>query len=275
MNPSFDASGSFWLGALPVLRRVLSEEASYARLLGALWASIALHAVLGSRIESLPAAHPRSRAPSEVSIQIVAPRPAPPAPAEPEPPPLPRAPPALKARPKLTPPPAPEVPAMKTAAPETDIPPPPELSGVTLIGDGPAAFTLPSGSGHERNGPLGAIGNAPPPPLATPLTARGPRVVPLGELGARPVPPSLAAALSRNDPSEARRRGIAGHASVRARIDADGVPRALRVVAESFAGFGSACRDTLAASRWAAPKDRAGHAVASEVLYTCRFVIKP
>jgi periplasmic protein TonB len=182
-------------------------------------------------------------------------------------------PPKPRAKPAAEPPPAP-LPLPPPPAPEPE-PPPPELSGVTMTGAGPAAFTMPSGDGQARSAPLGAIGNAPPVVREAPPAARGPRVVPLGELGARPVPPSLAQALSRNYPSEARRRGVAGKASVRARIDADGVPRALRVIEESFAGFGPACRDTLAASRWSPPRDRDGGAVSSEVLYTCRFVITP
>lgn len=274
MSSGLETSGSFLLGALPFVRRVLAEDALYARLLGALWVSLALHALLGSRIEALPAVKAAIKPPSEVRIQVMAPKPPPPVPAEPEPPPSPPRVPPPKPRPKpaAEPPPAPLV---QPPEPAPAAPPPPELSGVTLTGDGPAAFSMPSGDGSARTAPLGAIGNSPPVVREAPPAPRGPRVVPLAELGARPVPPSLAQALSRNYPPEARRRGVAGKASVRARIDADGVPRALRVIEESFAGFGPACRDTLAASRWSAPKDRAGSAVSSEVLYTCRFVITP
>jgi protein TonB len=274
MNPSLGASGSVVLGALPLVRRVLSEDALYARLLGAFWLSVGLHALLGSRIEALPALKPAIRPPSEVRIQVVTAKPPPPVPAAPEPPP-PRVEPP-KPRPKPAPPePAAAPPEPPPPVPAPAAPPPPELSGVTMTGSGPAAFTMPSGDGQAREGPLGAVGNGAPVVREAPPAVRGPRVVPLGELGARPVPPSLAQALSRNYPPEARRRGIAGKASVRARIDADGVPRALRVVEESFTGFGTACRDTLGASRWSPPRDRDGSAVSSEVLYTCRFVITP
>jgi periplasmic protein TonB len=269
MNPSLDTT-SLSLGVLPLVRRLLADETIYARLLGAFWVSVALHALLGSRIDALPPVKAAIKPPSEVRIQVVAAKPPPPVPAEPEPPPRVQPP---KPRPKLAPEPAP-VPEPPPAA-EPAAPPPPELSGVTMTGDGAAAFTMPSGDGQSRSAPVGGIGSAPPVVQEAPPAPRGPRVVPLGELGARPVPPSLAQALSRNYPPEARRRGVAGKASVRARIDADGVPRALRVVEESFAGFGPACRDTLAASRWSAPRDRDGSAVSSEVLYTCRFVITP
>ena len=73
---------------------------------------------------------------------------------------------------------------------------------------------------------------------------------------------------------EARARGVSGTASVRARIGADGRAHSLRVVSESFSGFGDACRRTLAGSRWSPPKDRAGNAVATEIAYTCRFVVE-
>jgi protein TonB len=274
MSSGLDTSGSFLLGALPLVRRVLAEESLHARLLGALWLSVALHAVLGSRIEALPAPKPAREPPSEVRIQVLAPKPPPPpVPAEPAPDPQPPRvqPPKPRAKLAAEPPPAPPPPVPEPEPAQ----PPPELSGVTMTGAGPAAFTMPSGDGQSRSAPLGAIGNAPPVVREAAPALRGPRLVPLGELGARPVPPSLAQALSRNYPPEARRRGVAGKASVRARIDADGVPRALRVIEESFAGFGPACRDTLAASRWSAPRDRDGSAVSSEVLYTCRFVITP
>jgi hypothetical protein len=60
---------------------------------------------------------------------------------------------------------------------------------------------------------------------------------------------------------------------LRARIDADGVIRNARVRSESSAGFGSACRRTLLGSRWSAPRDKNGSAVATEIVYTCHFEI--
>ncbi|MET0412948.1 MAG: hypothetical protein ABW217_16700, partial [Polyangiaceae bacterium] len=181
MSSGLHTSGSLLLGALPFVRRVLTEESLHARLLGALWISVALHALLGSRIEALPALKPAIKPPSEVRIQVLAPKPAPlTVPAEPEPPPPPRVQPKPRAKLAAEPPPAPLPPP---PAPEP-AQPPPELSGVTMTGAGPAAFTMPSGDGQARSAPLGAIGDAPPLVSDAPPRARGPRVVPLGELGA-------------------------------------------------------------------------------------------
>jgi TonB family protein len=116
---------------------------------------------------------------------------------------------------------------------------------------------------------------APTPPAPSPVP-EGPRVVAVGDLSAKPSPPSsLGAALERNYPSTARSQGQSGSAKVRARIDPDGVVRRVALLEESAAGFGAACSRTLNGSRWAAPKDKAGHSVATEIKYTCRFVVNP
>jgi TonB family protein len=117
--------------------------------------------------------------------------------------------------------------------------------------------------------------NAPAPavPSAAPVRTE-PLLVAVGDLSARPAPPALGPALERNYPADARRRGLSGTAKVRARIDPDGVVRRVSLLEESAAGFGSACSRTLSGSRWAAPKDKAGRAVATEIRYTCRFVVE-
>ncbi len=97
----------------------------------------------------------------------------------------------------------------------------------------------------------------------------------MNDLSARPSPPSLGAALERNYPPEARRRGLSGSAKVRARIDPDGIVRHVTLLEESAPSFGGACSRTLSGSRWAAPKDKAGRSVATEIRYTCRFVVEP
>jgi TonB family protein len=81
--------------------------------------------------------------------------------------------------------------------------------------------------------------------------------------------------LERNYPADARQRGLSGTAKVRARIDPDGVVRRVTLVEESAAGFGTACSRTVNGSRWAPPKDKAGRSVATEIRYTCRFVVQP
>jgi TonB family protein len=83
----------------------------------------------------------------------------------------------------------------------------------------------------------------------------------------------LDAALRNNYPSEARRRGIAGSASVRARIDADGIVREVTPLNETFPGFGEACRRTVRGSKWSPPRDGSGRQVATRIRYTCRFVV--
>ncbi|HYJ11440.1 MAG TPA: TonB family protein, partial [Polyangiaceae bacterium] len=81
-------------------------------------------------------------------------------------------------------------------------------------------------------------------------------------------------ALERNYPADARKRGSSGSAKVRARIDPDGVVRQVTLLEESAPGFGTACTRTLNGSRWGAPKDKAGRSVATEIRYTCRFVVE-
>ena len=59
------------------------------------------------------------------------------------------------------------------------------------------------------------------------------------------------------------------------RTDADGTVRRVTLVEESGAGFGAACGRALTGSRWGAPKDKSGRSVATEIRYTCRFVVEP
>jgi TonB family protein len=189
------------------------------------------------------------------------------------PPPPPPEPPQPKARPAQ-----PKVEA-KLVAPPPAAPPPPPSEGVTLAGDGTGnAFSMPLGNGGALE-PSRA--RAPAPLLPVPVTpapvARSsePAVVAVSDLSARPSPPALGAALERNYPADARQRGLSGTAKVRARIDPDGVVRRVTLVEESAAGFGTACSRTVSGSRWAPPKDKAGHSVATEIRYTCRFVVQP
>jgi TonB family protein len=97
----------------------------------------------------------------------------------------------------------------------------------------------------------------------------------VGDLSSRPSPPALGSALERYYPADARRAGSSGSAKVKARIDPDGVVRSVTLLNESAAGFGTACTRALQGSHWGAPKDKAGHSVATEIRYTCRFVVQP
>ena len=236
-------------------------------------ASFLVHGAAYAALGAAPAATKPAHRKTQLRFEVVSqPKPAdapPPPAATPEPPkPKPRAP-------------EPKPEAKLAAAPATAAPDPPISAGVTLAGDGSGnAFSMPLGnrgalepSRSRAPAPL----NVPTPvaPAATPRSVTEPPLVALGDLSARPSPPALGAALEQNYPADARRRGLSGTAKVRARIDPDGMVRRVTLVEESAAGFGGACSRTLNGSRWAAPKDKAGHSVATEIRYTCRFVVQP
>jgi TonB family protein len=101
-----------------------------------------------------------------------------------------------------------------------------------------------------------------------------PSVVPPADLSERPVPPPLVQQLLEVYPDAAKRRGISGRASLRVRIDPDGRVRVTSLLSETFAGFGDACRQALLGSVWKPPRDRSGRVVATEVRYTCHFVVE-
>jgi periplasmic protein TonB len=193
----------------------------------------------------------------------VEPKPAPVAPSKPKPR-------AAEPKPQLRP----ELPPPAATASE-----PTASEGVTLAGDASGnAFSMPLGNG----GPLEPTRSPVAAPLDRPArvapptrTATEATLVAVGDLSTRPSPPALELALERNYPADARRRGLSGTAKVRARIDPDGVVRQVTLIDESALGFGGACRRTLSGSRWAAPKDKAGRSVATEIRYTCRFVVQP
>jgi len=235
----------------------------------------------GVAYAALSAEHRKARPsePSEMNFELPPLKAAEPE-AQPEPasPPVPSAPtqPA-RVTAKAPPPPAtkvtttPAAPEPQSAAPALD------LSGVTLTNDTGAGFAMPTGDGSALHGPIGLGANRPRPDSAPTPAAnahQAPAVVDASDLSEHPrPPPSLAGLLRANYPEEARQRGLRGSASLRARIDADGVIRSARLQAESSAGFGSACRRTLLGSRWSAPRDKNGGAVATEIVYTCHFEV--
>ncbi len=211
------------------------------------------------------------------------------------------APPLVKPEPKPEPPPAkPEAtqplapaPAPRAAEPPKLAPPPEakaagpvDLSGVTLSNDnGDASWASPLGDGSAWSGPLAGVRPGVTPISATSAVAvrakpapaaasSAPAIVPVSDLSTKPQPPALDAALRANYPAEARARAISGSASLRLRIDPDGRARNAAVLSESFSGFGEACRRALLNSAWTAPRDQSGRAVATEVRYTCRFVVE-
>ncbi|HET9953711.1 MAG TPA: TonB family protein [Polyangiaceae bacterium] len=264
------------LAERPVIVEANLETAPW--LAWALGASIAFHALLYGALGDSNAHAARRELKSTVSFELASP----PAPAIPEPPQ-----PASTPVPESNPNPARSRPSVTTrvpsAPPPAENPPPPnaartvDLTGITLAGDS-GSFDAPLGNGESRTGPLAAIhpGRSPnPAPQAAELPAHTsePKLVAMADLSAKPAAPELGAALRSNYPAEARRRGIAGTASVRARIDSDGVVRQVNVLGESFTGFAEACRRTLKGSRWSAPRDHQGQRVATEIKYTCRFLV--
>lgn len=234
-------------------------------------ASFALHGVayasLGEPRHEAPAAPRKTQLRFEVKAREVPKEPEPP----PPPPEAPKPPPASRRAPEPPP----------TAAPPAEPAPEPEPTsdGVTLAGDGAGnGFGMPLGSGGDLTPtrvPTAPAVNVPSPVAPRPPPRADPPVVALADLSSRPSPPALGASLERNYPPEARRRGSSGSAKVRARIDPDGVVRQVTLLEESAPGFGGACSRTLSGSRWGAPKDKAGRSVATEIRYTCRFVVEP
>jgi protein TonB len=243
------------------------RKARPAIVIGAWLASVSAHGLAIQALFNQPFVPRPEPAPSAVRIEVVNPPPPP----KPEPEPEPEKPePVTK----------PSTPAAKPRATSTAqaevSPPPSEPSGTTLDQNDPSPFEMPSGDGQMHAGPIGPVVHAPapaPPKPAPPrpAVAPPPASVPLANLSRKPSPPSLDAALERNYPAEARRRGIGGRAVVRARIDRSGRVESVSVKSETDAGFGEACRRTLLGTRWTAPIDRDGQPVATEVSYACRF----
>jgi periplasmic protein TonB len=230
--------------------------------------SLAAHGIAYASLAYVPKRAP-APPPSRVSFRVTEPEPTPPPPPEPpkaaEPEPVKAAAPPPPS-PSEPPPPAPPVPV--------------DLTGVTLTNDsGNASFSSVVGNGAALDGPIAAIRTARPavpPPTASarpvPVRVETP-VLALSDLSERPVAPELGIVLRQYYPAEARARGIGGSASVEARIEPDGRVRSVTLGVESFAGFGEACKRTLLGSRWSAPRDRDGRAVATRIRYTCRFVV--
>ncbi len=244
-----------------------------------LCASFALHALalgsLGGVRKLQPARPPVAVLDFEVAPEAPAPEP-PPAevaspPSAPETEPVLRPVPAA-ARPEAAPPPPAETPST---------PPAVDLSGITLTNEQGVGWASPSGNGRARAGVQGPLGSrsAPGPALAampavSQETGGNGDWVAARDLSVKPVPPALGPQLERLYPEEARRRGLSGSAALRVRIEADGRVRKTTRLHESFPGFAEACRRALLGSRWTPPRDRTGRAVATEVRYTCEFVIE-
>lgn len=170
------------------------------------------------------------------------------------------------------------------AAPPPEAAPPPaaespaDFTGQTLTNDGPGeGWASATSNGEKMNGPVGRPGAKVTHRVVdgdAAGTGHGPAVVGLADLSSPPKPPELADRLYAAYPTEARARGLAGKAVVKARVMPDGRVRELTVVSESAPGFGAACEATLRNSEWSPPLDRAGRAVSTFISYTCRFNVE-
>jgi protein TonB len=139
--------------------------------------------------------------------------------------------------------------------------------GPPVPGDGPADFTATVLSNAAPGPASKIVVNAPSPPAE-------PKIVPASSLSRRPGAPGLDAELERNYPIDARRAGISGTARLRVRILADGRVGKVENVFESHPGFGEACAKTVRAARWEPPLDSDGRAVATEIVYVCKFEVR-
>jgi periplasmic protein TonB len=226
-------------------------------------ASIGLHVAV---FAALPAGRPSSRPPELPSLVELANEPPPKPkqePPEPEPASTPTARPMLANR-------APLALIAHPAATATAIAPTTDAPTAGVDGDGPADFTA---SVISNAGP-GSASRVVVPAPATPSAPKEPPIVPVASLLRRPGAPGLDAELEKNYPLAARRSGISGNAKLRVRILADGRVGRVERISESYEGFGEACARTVRGARWEPPLDEDGRAVATEIVYVCKFEVR-
>ena len=172
------------------------------------------------------------------------------------------------------------------AASDADVAPV-DLTGVTLTNGSGQGWATAVGNGASMRGALRQRRHPVSTPMkpaagSTPVSAKARRarpasredIVPLSDLSRKPSPPALEGLLRSHYPAEARRAGLAGDATVVARIDPDGLVREVRLGSETSSGFGSACKSAVLGSRWSPPLGSNGRAVATRVYYTCRFRVE-
>lgn len=134
------------------------------------------------------------------------------------------------------------------------------------------AVGVPGSGGRRGEGlPRGIKRARKAPPRQVPQGPPAPSYVAAKDLQRAPRAPGLDGTLARFYPPAARAAGISGEARVRIAIEPTGRARVLGVLAESYAGFGSACQRTVQGSHWSAPLDKDGRAVATTLVYRCRF----
>ncbi len=86
-------------------------------------------------------------------------------------------------------------------------------------------------------------------------------------------PLDMDATLLKFYPKQAKMQGIEGLAVMKVVIARNGQASDIRLVRESYEGFGDACRKTLKSSRWKPQLDDSGSPVPVEITYTCRFEV--
>lgn len=226
----------------------------------ALLCSTGLH---GFGWQLLPSASPRLPVPPPLTVEL-APLPTPEAP--PPPPPPPKQPEPTAEQPKATP--AKIVhPTPQPIAPSPPIEMPTSPGPVALGGIVLSNMTAPAPSEPRT------ATSPSPTPKAAPVAPAAPSWVPVANLSQKPRPPRLDGALRGNYPSEYRRSGTAGDASVELILSETGSVASARVTHESAPGFGEACKRTLLPSVWSAPLDASGRAVKTRVTYRCKFTV--
>lgn len=228
--------------------------------------SVIVHLGVAALVPSLAA--PAAREPLPSRIELEAPE-APKPPPEPPPPSEPAPPAATPERPASAPPiratAKPTV--LETATSERDV------AIDAVIGE---KVSMPAEPPPEpaREPVAAATTVSPPPPPPPPRIDPGPAVVPAKSLGRLPRAPALDRELERNYPTDARRAGVGGSATLRLQVLPDGRLGRVDQLSESYPGFGIACERTVRAARWDPPLDRDGRAVATEIKYVCRFEVR-
>jgi TonB family protein len=86
-------------------------------------------------------------------------------------------------------------------------------------------------------------------------------------------PANMDQTLLRNYPKQAKMQGIEGIAVMKVLISPSGKASNIRLVRESYDGFGDACEKTLERSRWRPKLDERGRPIPVEITYTCRFEV--
>jgi protein TonB len=190
---------------------------------------------------------------------------------EPEPAPEPRAAPRARApRPAAE---EPEPPEPEAPPPETPV----EFPGVTLTSDtGDSSWTTVVGSGAAIRKPV-VIPHKPPEKEPVEKAATGNTGGGTGRKRNRARPPqqprNMDETLLRFYPKQARAQGIEGLAVMRVRIMPDGKVARVKLVRETYEGFGDACKKTLKSARWRPKLDERGRPMAVDISYTCRFEV--